>query len=138
MVTKVPLAIVQHANQFLITDGYENREGITDLLRGYVALLRLHLDYHVPLNLHLSGTLIEAIAWHSPTFFDLIHELRDRGLLEVIGSGVCAEYHDALYSPSTTNGSLKKHYFCTYVILESSRARFGRCGSQSVSGILGS
>lgn len=28
----VPLAVVQHANQFLITNGYTNRPGITEIL----------------------------------------------------------------------------------------------------------
>lgn len=80
------LAIVHHANQFLITDGYLNREGISDIVDAFDALLSLHLRYRIPLNLHLSGTLIESIAWHKPDFFDIVKTLSSRGLLELIGS----------------------------------------------------
>ena len=38
----VPVAIVHHANQYLITDGYDNRQGISGIVDGYVAALRLH------------------------------------------------------------------------------------------------
>ena len=33
---------------------------------GYTALLELHEKYRSPISLHLSGTLIEAVAWHHP------------------------------------------------------------------------
>ena len=35
------IAIVHHANQYVITDGYDNREGITELVQGREAILRL-------------------------------------------------------------------------------------------------
>ncbi|MDQ0689337.1 glycogen/starch synthase [Arthrobacter sp. W4I7] len=81
----LPLALVHHANQFLITDGYQDREGLTSLVRGYSALLRLHEKYRVPLNLHLSGTLIEAAAWHHPWFLAEVRRLRDVGLVSLTG-----------------------------------------------------
>lgn len=81
----IPFALVHHANQFLITDGYLDREGITPLLHGYTALLLLHKRYRVPASLHLSGTLIEAAAWHHPPFLDLVRELHASGLLELVG-----------------------------------------------------
>ncbi|WP_170319850.1 phosphotransferase [Polyangium spumosum] len=80
------LAIVQHGHQYLITDGYDNREGLSEVLEGFATVFALHLKYEVPLNLHLSGTLIEAIAWHAPSFFGWIHALRRAGLLELLGS----------------------------------------------------
>ena len=76
----VSFAIVHHANQFLITDGYDNREGIYEVLvdgdgrRGLDPILVLHRQYAIPLNLHISGTLLEAIAWYKPA---LLHDLRD-------------------------------------------------------------
>ena len=82
-----PLALVQHGHQYLTTDGYDNHEGISEVLEGFAAVLSLHLSHGVPLNLHLSGTLIEAVAWHQPRFFDRVRELRDAGLVEMIGSG---------------------------------------------------
>jgi len=97
VIRQVSLALVHHANQYLITDGYEDREGMSDILglgraraesdtRGLLPMLQMHLEYRVPLNLHLSGTFIESIAWHYPESFSLIKQLRRAGLLEMIGS----------------------------------------------------
>lgn len=75
---KVSLALVHHANQYVISDGYAERKGISEVLglsahqRGLLPLLQMHLRYGVPLNLHLSGTLIETIAWHHPEVFSLV------------------------------------------------------------------
>lgn len=86
----LPLALVHHANQFLITNGYDDREGITALVDGYTALLKLHEKYRFPTSLHLSGTLIEAAAWHHPEFLRLVRGLRERGIVHLIG-GAYAE-----------------------------------------------
>ena len=80
------LALVQHGNQYLITEGYDNREGLATILEGFAAVFALHLAYRVPLNLHLSGTLIEAIAWHRSDFFECIKLLLNEHLLELVGS----------------------------------------------------
>jgi len=89
------LAIVHHANQYVIADGYGDRQGMSDILglrgptshpAGFLPLLRMHLDYGIPLNLHLSGTLIEALAWHCPQSFAFIMDLDRAGLLEMVGS----------------------------------------------------
>src|SRR4030095_8136426 len=94
----VYLALAHHANQSGITDIHADREGTGEILglggpgdvegyrRGFLPLLQLHLDYRIPLNLHLSGTLIETLAWHYPESFSLIKRLRQAGLLELIGS----------------------------------------------------
>ncbi|WP_163100527.1 hypothetical protein [Peribacillus alkalitolerans] len=88
----VPLAIVHHANQFLITNGYDNRTdlatilGPTDASSGLRAILDLHAQYDVPFHLHVSGTLIEACAWYDPLFLKEIADLRESGLIEIIGS----------------------------------------------------
>src|SRR5262249_49000466 len=95
---QIYLTLVHHANQSVITDSYADREGIGDILglggagnfgdsrRGLLPLLQMHLDYQIPLNLHLSGTLIETLAWHYPESFTLIKRMRQAGLLEMIGS----------------------------------------------------
>lgn len=86
------LALVHHANQYLITDGYENREGISDIIgseasgAGMLGVLAIHARYSVPLNLHISGTLLEAIAWHCPHFLTRLREYLNAGLVEIIGS----------------------------------------------------
>src|ERR671930_1080063 len=89
------LAIVHHANQYVIADAYSDRQGMTDILglhgpaanpAGILPLLRMHLEYRIPLNLHMSGTLIEALAWHCPQSFTFIKELDRAGLLEIVGS----------------------------------------------------
>jgi hypothetical protein len=88
----VSFALVHHANQYLITDGYDNREGISDIVgsethgTGILAVLAVHEAEGVPLNLHISGTLLEAVAWHCP---EAIHKLREYlalGLIELVGS----------------------------------------------------
>ena len=86
----VRLTLVHHANQFLLTEGYQNRDGIAQTVQGYASVLQAHAAHDVPCGLHLSGTLIEAIAWSSPWFFTLVHKLRERGLVELIG-GTYAE-----------------------------------------------
>jgi len=82
----IDFAIVHHANQFLITNGYQNREGLDDVIASYHKILKLHRVYNIPLNIHLSGTLLEAILWHSPDFFDDIRALREEGLIDFVGS----------------------------------------------------
>jgi starch synthase len=88
----VPFAIVHHANQFLITEGYENRHGLRATLgsvedkTGFAWILELHRSLQIPVNLHFSGTLLEAIAWHQPEFLSQIQELHSHGLLELVGS----------------------------------------------------
>jgi hypothetical protein len=68
----VSFALVHHANQYLITNGYDNREGISDIVgadtsqNGILGILALHCESQTPLNLHISGTLLSAIAWHCP------------------------------------------------------------------------
>ena len=86
------LALVHHANQYLITNGYDNREGIADIVgseeggTGMLGVLAMHRQYDVPLNLHISGTLLESIAWHSPDAVRRIREFVGSGLVELIGS----------------------------------------------------
>ena len=95
----VPLSLVHHANQYLITDGYDNREGITEIVEGYAAALRLHEKYGIPASLHLSGTLIETLAWHYPWFLELVRDLREKGLISLIG-GTYSENVMPLFEPS--------------------------------------
>jgi hypothetical protein len=82
---RVPIALVHHANQYLITDGYAVRQGISTIVDGYDAALRLHERYRIPANVHLSGTAIEAIAWHAPWFLERLWELRAKGLVALVG-----------------------------------------------------
>ena len=88
----IAFAFVHHANQYLITEGYENRHGLRAAIgsieskSGFAWILELHRRYRIPLNLHLSGTLLEAIAWHQPDFLSQVRELIDTGLIELAGS----------------------------------------------------
>ncbi|MBV9267024.1 MAG: hypothetical protein JO061_12715 [Acidobacteriaceae bacterium] len=89
---EIAFAIVHHANQYIISDGYGDRTGISYALgsveerRGLVYILHLHRIHRVPANLHISGTLLEAIAWHEPRFLARIAEMYADGLLEIVGS----------------------------------------------------
>ena len=80
------MALVLHANQHLITDGYENREGLSEVLEGLATVAALHLKYRVPVHLNVTGTLLEAIAWHAPAVLGWVRALREEGLLELLGS----------------------------------------------------
>ncbi len=86
------IAFIHHANQFLITDGYNNKAGISSVVgtpgseTGLLRVLETHLRYRVPLNLHISGTLLESLAWHSPGFFSQLDHLIQDDLLELVGS----------------------------------------------------
>ena len=85
-------AFVHHANQFLLTHGYPDREGVDDLVgsrsseTGYLKVLELHRSYRIPLNLHVSGTLLEAILWYRPDFVEAVRMLVQEGLVELVGS----------------------------------------------------
>lgn len=89
---RISVALVHHANQYLITNGYDNREGLTAVLgspgsgAGLAAVLEIHRQLQIPLNLHISGTLLEAIAWHQPEFLHYVRELLAEGWVELVGS----------------------------------------------------
>jgi starch synthase len=104
------LALVHHANQFLITNGYKDRQGIDRIVEGYAAVLRLHEEHGIVANLHLSGTLIEAAAWHTPWFLDMVKELRAHGLIELIG-GVYTESVMTLFSPGINTAQMNELFF---------------------------
>lgn len=89
---RTSFALVHHANQYLITTGYDNREGIEAIVgadgraSGFTHILRLHEKFAIPLNLHISGTLLEAIAWHAPDFMRELRRMLATGLVELVGS----------------------------------------------------
>src|SRR5712691_987622 len=88
----VSLALVHHANQYVITNGYKNRDGIDALVgtsessTGYLKILELHKAFQIPLNLHVTGTLLEALLWYRPDFLEAVQQLEQQGLVELIGS----------------------------------------------------
>jgi starch synthase len=103
----VPLAVVHHANQYLLIDGYENRHGLTQITAGYKAVLRLHEGYGIPASLHLSGTLLEALAWGQPEFLTLVRRLMAEGLLTLVG-GAYAENVMTLFPPDFNRRQLEE------------------------------
>jgi glycosyl hydrolase family 57 len=81
----VPFATVLHANQLVIGDGYADRDGISATAVGYDAVLTLHLELGIPVALHMSGSVVEALAWHRPDLLARVrHGLRS-GLVRIIG-----------------------------------------------------
>ncbi|MGY1663003.1 glycogen/starch synthase [Geodermatophilus sp. SYSU D00705] len=106
----LPLALVHHANQFLVTDGYPDREGLGALVAGYSALLRLHERYRIPVNLHLSGTLVEAAAWSGPGLLDDVRRLRRAGLLSLVG-GTYAENVLTAFDPEYNRRQLEELFW---------------------------
>ena len=96
----VSVAFIHHANQLLITDGYQNREGISAIAgsknstTGLLRILELHRRYQIPLNLHISGTLMESLEWHIPDFFSELKALANSDLLELLGSSYGQKYDE--------------------------------------------
>jgi hypothetical protein len=86
----VGIAFVHHANQPLLVDGYADRDGLLPIAEGYARVLGVHEELGVPLTVHLSGTLIEALAWGAPALLEELRRLADDGLVELIG-GTYAE-----------------------------------------------
>ena len=82
----VCLAIVHHANQYIITNGYASRSGLNESADGYLKILKLHQAHEVPFHLHVSGTLLECLMWYRPDVLSILRELLDQGLVELIGS----------------------------------------------------
>jgi hypothetical protein len=88
----VAFAIVHHANQYIISDGYTNRSGIASAVgsvaakRGLTYILELHRTYGIPANIHISGTLLEALAWHQPQCLALLKKMYRENLIEIVGS----------------------------------------------------
>jgi len=83
--SSVRLTLIHHANQYLLTEGYLNRDGFSQIVQGYAGVLAAHEHHKIPCGLHLSGTLIESIAWHCPWFFPLVKLLQENGWVDFIG-----------------------------------------------------
>lgn len=105
-----PIALVHHANQYLITDGYEDRQGISQVLDGYAEVLSLHEKHNLPASFHLSGTLIEAAAWQRPQFLEYVRGLLTSGLLSPIG-GTYAENVMTLFSAEFNRRQLQELFW---------------------------
>src|SRR5207247_7529149 len=99
------LAIVHHANQYIVTDGYDNRVGISGIVgtsssqTGLLRVLKLHERYGVPFSLHISGTFLESLAWYGREFLSEVNRLAGLSLREIIGGSY----------PQNTNRSFPPH-----------------------------
>ena len=105
----IQLVIVHHANQYLVTDGYDNRDGISKIAEGYVAVLRLHEKYKIPFYLHLSGTLIEVLAWKQSALLSQVKEMRQSGLLQLIG-GTYSENIMTCFSADYNRRQIREYF----------------------------
>ncbi|MGH3921350.1 MAG: hypothetical protein ACRDTT_00445 [Pseudonocardiaceae bacterium] len=103
----VPIALVHHANQYLITNGYDNRQGISEIAEGYARVLALHRRYQVPASLHLSGTLLEALAWHHPELVGSVADLVAEGLFCLVG-GTYSESIMTVFPPVMMHRQLQE------------------------------
>jgi Glycosyl hydrolase family 57 len=81
----VPFATVLHANQLVIGDGYADRDGISATAVGYDAVLTLHLELGIPVALHMSGSVVEALAWHRPDLLARVRQGLRSGLVRMVG-----------------------------------------------------
>ncbi|WP_405216810.1 hypothetical protein [Agrococcus sp. Ld7] len=112
-----PIAFVHHANQFVITDGYDDRDGISVTAAGYDAVLALHVELGVPASLHISGPALESIAWHRPALLSRLRGHLSSGLITLIG-GTYGENIMPLSSPSHNRRQLRAFHELAEDLLE--------------------
>lgn len=120
--TAAPIAFVHHANQFVITDGYADRDGISVTAAGYDAVLSLHVELGVPAALHISGPVLEAIAWHRPALLVRLRQHLASGLVTLIG-GTYGENVMPLSSPRHNRRQLRAFHDLVEDLLEVPRRR---------------
>lgn len=104
--TAFPIAFVHHANQFVITDGYTDRDGVSTTAAGYDAVLSLHVELGIPASLHISGPVLEAIAWHRPALLARLRSHLDTGIITLIG-GTYGENIMPLSTPAHNRRQLR-------------------------------
>lgn len=102
--SRIAMAFVHHANQLLVTDGYLNRDGISPIIEGYRSVLRAHREYRIPAALHVSGTLVEAVAWHDPSFLTEIRDMVEEGTLTLLGG----TYSEPIMTEMSTATNLRQ------------------------------
>ncbi len=107
--TALPMAFVFHANQFVITDGYPDRDGISRAAVGFDAVLSLHVEMGIPASLHISGPLLESLAWHRPAALRRLRSHLDSGLITLIG-GTYGENIMPLSSPQMNVRQLRAYH----------------------------
>lgn len=120
--TAAPIAFVHHANQFVITDGYADRDGISVTAAGYDAVLSLHVELGVPAALHISGPVLEAIAWHRPALLARLRQHLASDLITLIG-GTYGENVMPLASPRHNRRQLRAFHDLAEDLLEVPRQR---------------
>lgn len=101
------LTMVLHANQYLITTRYRGRQGLDEIVDGYRRVLAMHVRHGIPASLHLSGTLIEALAWYRPEFLVLVRDLAERGVIDLVG-GTYAENPMPCFGPDFNRRQLEE------------------------------
>ncbi len=120
--TAAPIAFVHHANQFVITDGYADRDGISTTAAGYDAVLSLHVELGIPVSLHVSGPALEAIAWHRPALLARLRQHLASGFVTLIG-GTYGENVMPLSSPRHNRRQLRAFHDLAEDLLEVPRER---------------
>ncbi len=86
-ITPTKIAFLHHANQFLKNVSYF----VGNKQVGMYAVPSIHEYWNVPVNLHISGTLADAIEYYRPDFNRYIRKLVDEGIVHMVG-GFHAEY----------------------------------------------
>ncbi|HET6563604.1 MAG TPA: hypothetical protein VFG72_17175 [Marmoricola sp.] len=115
-----PIAFVHHANQFVITDGYADRDGLSLTAAGYDAVLSLHVELGVPAALHISGPVLEAIAWHRPALLARLRRHLASGVITLVG-GTYGENVMPLSSPRHNRRQLRAFHDLAEELLGISR-----------------
>jgi hypothetical protein len=107
------LVLLHHANQLLVTDGYADRDGIGPVADAVLAVVTQHETHRLPGSLHLSGTLIEALAWHRPDVLDRVRAATESGLLEAVGGA----YGEPVLT-QLSDSAVRRHLRVTAEVME--------------------
>ncbi|MDQ2910548.1 MAG: toprim domain-containing protein [Actinomycetota bacterium] len=78
-------AFLHHVGRDGRSDAYADRQSLAEITEGYADVLALHERYGVPAGLQLDGTLLETLAHQRPALLERTRELREAGLLSLIG-----------------------------------------------------
>ncbi|MGB9635855.1 MAG: hypothetical protein ACPL1Y_01215 [Thermoplasmata archaeon] len=93
---------LHHGNQFIknIGDFVRDANG-----NGFWNVPEIHEKWNIPVNLHVSGTMAEAIQWFRPDFNAYLRELAGRGIVRMVG-GYYTEYIPQYIPQNVNNWSL--------------------------------
>ncbi|MCX8174515.1 MAG: hypothetical protein N3F63_07945 [Thermoplasmata archaeon] len=96
------VVFLHHGNQFIknIADFVRDSNG-----NGFWNVPEIHEKWNLPVNLHVSGTMAEAVQWFRPDFNSYLRSLAEKGIVRMVG-GYYTEYIPQYVPPEVNAWSL--------------------------------